>query len=200
MVKYFIIIWLSNNYKIYLSLKMKTNRINNKIMETKIITRVNNVDIIATSDEQLVPIRPICEALGIDVERQRRKIQEDEDLNSTAALTPAVGADGKEREMLCLPIRYIFGWMFTINPKNVKPEAQEAVRIYRRKCYDALYSHFFGTQKRQIEQNRVEISLLEELADLNQQQQQLKQTINEKRKKLEKLREERLKNEPQLFD
>lgn len=198
MVKYFIIIWLSNNYKIYLSLKM--NHINNKIMETKIITRVNNVDIIATSDEQLVPIRPICEALGIDVERQRRKIQEDEDLNSTAALTPAVGADGKEREMLCLPIRYIFGWMFTINPKNVKPEAQEAVRIYRRKCYDALYSHFFGTQKRQIEQNRVEISLLEELADLNQQQQQLKQTINEKRKKLEKLREERLKNEPQLFD
>jgi hypothetical protein len=179
---------------------MKTNHINNKIMETKIITRVNNVDIIATSDEQLVPIRPICEALGIDVERQRRKIQEDEDLNSTAALTPAVGADGKEREMLCLPIRYIFGWMFTINPKNVKPEAQEAVRIYRRKCYDALYSHFFGTQKRQIEQNRVEISLLEELADLNQQQQQLKQTINEKRKKLEKLREERLKNEPQLFD
>jgi antirepressor protein ant len=200
MVKYFIIIWLSNNYKIYLSLKMKTNHMNNKIMETKIITRVNNVDIIATSDEQLVPIRPICEALGIDVERQRRKIQEDEDLNSTAALTPAVGADGKEREMLCLPIRYIFGWMFTINPKNVKPEAQEAVRIYRRKCYDALYSHFFGTQKRQIEQNRVEISLLEELADLNQQQQQLKQTINEKRKKLEKLREERLKNEPQLFD
>ena len=82
----------------------------------------------------------------------------------------------------------------------MKPEAQEAVRIYRRKCYDALYSHFFGTQKRQIEQNRVEISLLEELADLNQQQQQLKQTINEKRKKLEKLREERLKNEPQLFD
>ena len=27
-------------------------------METKIITRVNNVDIVATSDEQLVPIRP----------------------------------------------------------------------------------------------------------------------------------------------
>lgn len=35
-------------------------------METKIITRVNNVDIVSTSDEQLVPIHPICEALGID--------------------------------------------------------------------------------------------------------------------------------------
>lgn len=169
-------------------------------METKIIARVNNVDIVATSDEQMVPIRPICEALGIDVESQRKKIQDDEDLSSTAVLSTAVGADGKERDMLCLPIRYVFGWLFTINPKNVKPEAQEAVRAYRRRCYDALYSHFFGSQKRQLEQNQIEISLLEELADLNQQQQQIKQTINEKRRKLEKLREERLKNEPQLFD
>ena len=169
-------------------------------METKTIVRVNNVDIIATSDEQMIAIRPICEALGISVERQRKKIQEDEDLNSVAALRAATGADGKRYEMLCLPVRYIFGWLFTINPANVKPEAQEAVRVYRRSCYDALYHHFFGTQRRQLEQNRQEIALLEELAELNQQQQQLKQTIADKRKKLEKLRDERLKNEPQLFD
>lgn len=169
-------------------------------MNTKIITRVNNVDIVATSDEQLVPIRPICEALGVDFAGQRKKIQEDEDLNSVVDLTPSTGADGKQYEMLCLPIRYIFGWLFTINPANVKPEAQEAVRTYRRRCYDALYAHFFGSQKRQLEQNQIEITLLEELADLNQQQQQLKQTISEKRKKLDKLREERLKNEPKLFD
>lgn len=37
-------------------------------MDTKIIARVNNVDILSTSDEQLVAIRPICEALGIDPE------------------------------------------------------------------------------------------------------------------------------------
>ena len=34
-------------------------------METKTIVRVNNVDIIATSDEQMIAIRPICEALGL---------------------------------------------------------------------------------------------------------------------------------------
>ena len=93
-------------------------------METKTIVKVNNVDIIATSDEQMIAIRPICEALGISVERQRKKIQEDEDLNSVAALRAATGADGKRYEMLCLPVRYIFGWLFTINPANVKPEAQ----------------------------------------------------------------------------
>ena len=169
-------------------------------METKTIVRVNNVDIIATSDEQLIAIRPICEALGIDAKVQRQKIQEDEDLSSVGVLSTSTGADGKQYEMLCLPVRYIFGWLFTINPKNVKPEAQEAVRVYRRSCYDALYHHFFGTQRRQLEQNRMEIALLEELAELSQQQQQLKQTIADKRKKLDQLRGERLKNEPQLFD
>lgn len=92
-------------------------------MNTKIITRVNNVDIVATSDEQLVPIRPICDALGIDYKVQWQKLKDDEDLSSTMVLSTTVGADRKEREMCCLPIRYIFGWLFTINPKNVKPEA-----------------------------------------------------------------------------
>lgn len=44
-------------------------------MKTKIITRVNNVDIVSTSDEQLVPIRPICEALGIDANGMKYSVQ-----------------------------------------------------------------------------------------------------------------------------
>lgn len=39
-------------------------------MEEKTIIRVNGVDIVATS-EGLIPIRPICDALGIDYSRQR---------------------------------------------------------------------------------------------------------------------------------
>ena len=72
-------------------------------METKIITRVNNVDIVATSDEQMVPIRPICEALGIDAEAQRQRIERDEILSSTTCMIKAVANDGKEREMYCIP-------------------------------------------------------------------------------------------------
>lgn len=169
-------------------------------METKTIVRVNNVDITATSDERLIAIRPICEALGIDYSRQVKKIKDDPDLASTVGVTPTVAADGKQRDMLCLPVEFIFGWLFTINPDNVNEEAREAVRRYRMECYRALYRHFTGSQKRQLEQNRAEIALLEELADLNQQQQVLKQTIADKRRKLEKLREQRLQNEPQLFD
>ena len=169
-------------------------------METKTIVRVNNVDIIATSDEQLIAIRPICAALGVDVDSQRKRIERDEILGPTAVMMTVVAADRKEREMYCIPLRYVFGWLFSIDTSRVNEEARLAVAAYKKECYDALYHHFFGTQRRQLEQNRQEIALLEELAELNQQQQQLKQTIADKRRKLEKLRDERLKNEPQLID
>lgn len=169
-------------------------------MTTSIITRVNNVDIVATNNaEKLVPIKPICEALGIDYKVQWQKIKDDEDLSSVMVLSTTTGGDGKSYEMCCLPVEFIYGWLFTINPKNVKPEAQEAVRKYRMLCYRALYQHFTDHVKRVNEQNKVEIALLEQLADYNQQKETITKGISETRRKLEKLREERLKNEPMLF-
>ncbi len=126
-------------------------------METKTIARVNNVAIVAGTDSQkLVPIKPICDALGIDYSTQVKKIKEDEDLQSTVGLSPIVAADGKDREMVCLPLEFIFGWLFTINPKNVKPEAQAAVRTYRMECYRTLYKHFSAySQFNEEKQNKL---------------------------------------------
>lgn len=125
-------------------------------METKTIVRVNNVDIIATSDEQLVAIRPICEALGIAYERQSTKIKEHPILCSTVTLRVMVAADGKQREMLCLPLEYIFGWLFTINPANVNEEAKEGLVRYQGECYHALFEHF-AARARFVEQKQKEI-------------------------------------------
>lgn len=117
-------------------------------MKTKTITKVNNVEILAFAENEsrLVPIKPICDALGIDMESQRKKIKADEDLNSISVLSTAVGGDGKDREMLCLPVEFIFGWLLTINPKNVKPEAREFVSKYRMECFRVLADHFLGAQ------------------------------------------------------
>lgn len=169
-------------------------------METRIVARVNDVDIIATTEEQLVPIKPICEALGVNYTTQIEKLKKHPIYGSVVPLRGITAADGKTYQTSCMPLRYISGWILSIHPDNVKEEVREHLIEYQLKCNDVLYDYFFGTYKRTNEQNRMEIALLEELADLNQQQQQLKQTINEKRRKLEKLREERLKNEPKLFD
>lgn len=116
-------------------------------METKnvnVLAKVNGVEIqiVENNASKLIPIKPICEALEIDYPRQFSKIKEDEFLSSVVALTPTTGADGKTYEMTCLPFEFVFGWLFTINPKNVKEEAREAVSKYRVECYRALFEYF----------------------------------------------------------
>lgn len=114
-------------------------------METqvKILAKVNNQQIIVVQNgEKRVPIKPICEALGISYPSQFTKLKEDEILSSTIVLSTTVGADGKDREMVTIPYKYVFGWLFSINPKNVNPEAAETVKKYKMLCYDILYNHF----------------------------------------------------------
>lgn len=130
-------------------------------MGTKIIARVNNVDILSTSDEQMVAIRPICEALGIDWEGQRQRIERDEILSSTAFTIKAVAADGKEREMTAVPYMFIFGWLFSIDVSKVNEVAKESVLKYKMECYKALFEHFtepqtFLKQKQEVMEKKVE--------------------------------------------
>lgn len=174
-------------------------------METKKIFTINNVDIVVTDDAQ-VPVKPICEALGVAYERQFSKLKEDEDFSSVITLRVTTGADGKQYEMVCLPHQFIYGWLFTINPKNVKPEAKESVRKYRKACYDALYHHFNGLQQRRNEQDAMEKSLLAERDAVDELEKNLKEqmTIAKKQKvdierKIERIRQERFTNEPTLF-
>jgi len=124
------------------------------------LAKINNVSIQLVTDEksqQLVPIRPICEALGIDDKVQRQKIKEDDFLSSVGVLSTSTGADGKQYEMFCLPLEFVFGWLFTINPKNVNPEAKEAVAKYRIECYRALFKHF-TSQSQFLQDKQVRIS------------------------------------------
>lgn len=44
-------------------------------METKIITIINDVEILATDDDEYVPIRPICQALNIDLSSQKKGLK-----------------------------------------------------------------------------------------------------------------------------
>lgn len=171
-------------------------------MTKKIITTINGIQITAVTNEDhevFIPIKPICDALGIDDKTQREKIQDDEILCSVGGLRPATGADGKTYEMYCLPLQYVFGWLFTINPKNVAPDARESVSRYRRQCYDVLYRHFAGSLRRTIETNEAEIELLRRINAAISREKEAKTDRRSAEEALEKLRAERLNPQPNLF-
>lgn len=114
-----------------------------KEVTTTLVAKVNGKEIVVIENgDKMVPIKPICEALGIDFSGQLQKLKEDPILGSTMELNPTVGADGKDREMVTIPFKFVFGWLFRIDSRNVKPEARDAVLRYQVECYDALYNHF----------------------------------------------------------
>jgi hypothetical protein len=83
-----------------------------------------------------VPLKRLCESLGIDYERQRSKVRNSQVLN--AALVSVPGTDGRHRKMLCLPLEDVGAWASTIDPGTLRPEVVEALRGYLEEPDEAL--------------------------------------------------------------
>lgn len=166
-----------------------------------LISKINGVDIVTVErdGEIFVPIKPICAALGIESAPQRDKLQNDEFFNSVSTIIVSTGADGKSYDMYALPLKFIYGWLATINPGKVAPEAREAVTRYRRECYDVLYEHFTGSMRRTIETNNAEIELLQQINSAISDEKEAKGRRKKAEEALGKLRAERLNPQPSLF-
>lgn len=107
-----------------------------------------------------IAIKPICEALKIDFESQRERIQKHRILSRLPSKRGVVAADGRIREMLCLPEKYIYGWLFSIQSDS------PGLIQYQEKCYEVLYEYFHGqityranalTHKNEIRERKTEI-------------------------------------------
>ena len=82
------------------------------------------------SGEVFVPIRPICDNLGIALAGQRERINRDPVL-SEVVTSVSVTLTQQAREMLCLPLKYIPGWLFGVNADRVKPEDRDRLIQYQ---------------------------------------------------------------------
>jgi hypothetical protein len=107
--------------------------------------------VVQSSDNErvvYVPLRPICDYLGLDWSGQRQRINRDPvlaDVVSGVVVTPTPLGDNpfaNPQEMLCIPLDYLNGWLFGVNANRVKPEAREKVITYQRECYAVLARHF----------------------------------------------------------
>lgn len=171
-------------------------------MDKQVITTVNGIQIVAVTDESyntLVPIKPICDAIGVAFERQFSKLKEHEILAPTVTLRVMVAADGKQREMVCLPLEFVYGWIFTINTKNVSKEAHDSVLRYQLECYQALYTHFAGSLRRRVEENEAEIKALQAVNEAIKGVKAAKAVQKEAEEHLDAIRKARLDTAPTLF-
>ena len=89
-------------------------------------------------------MKPICENIGLDWKSQYSRMKRDDVLNSTVVIITTVAEDGKNREMLCLPIQYLNGWLFGIDINRCNPEIRDTLIKYKKECYQALHDYWFN--------------------------------------------------------
>ena len=109
----------------------------------KELTRVpfHDTTIYTTADGTYVALRPVCEALGLDIDGQSQRLQRQS--WATTCMMQAVAADGKIREMVFINRRTFTMWLATIDTGRVKNErTRELVRTYQCEAADALDKYF----------------------------------------------------------
>lgn len=117
----------------------------------------------AADGEWYVAIKPICEVLNVDYIRQFKNLKEDEILGQLLSEQTTVAADGKVRNMTCLPEKFIYGWLFSIRSES------EDLKKYKLKCYEVLYGFFHGTMKRRTAALKTKTDMDLEILTLKEQ-------------------------------
>lgn len=83
--------------------------------------------------------------LDLDWSAQLQRIKRDEVFNSSMVIITIVAEDGKNREMNCLPLSMLNGWLFGVRENKVKPEIRDKLIHYKKECYVALHGYFYKT-------------------------------------------------------
>lgn len=112
-------------------------------MHNQIIPVSFHGDTLALVDHEgdpFVAMKPMTENMGLDWKGQYDKITEK--FGSVMEIIPTTGGDGKQYEMICLPLRKLPAWLYSINPNKVKPELREKIVRYQDECDDVLWKYW----------------------------------------------------------
>lgn len=107
-------------------------------------------DLITLKIEDVIytAVKPLVEAIGLDWGGQQQKLAKSGNKFNCRDIS-IVAKDGKIREMLCMPLKKLNGWLFSINPEKVRPDLKEKVIRYQEECFEALYNYWhFGKAER----------------------------------------------------
>ncbi len=88
-----------------------------------------------------VSVRSIATGIGLDSKAQQQKLLNQKDKFDCGVIT-SKGKDGRVCKMVCIPVKKIPGWLFTVNPNKIKEKARAPLELYQEKCFDILYDYW----------------------------------------------------------
>ncbi|EAA7274094.1 phage antirepressor Ant [Salmonella enterica] len=88
-----------------------------------------------------VAMRQIVENIGIDWTGQSVKLRKMKDKFNCRDIS-MVAADGKLRKLLCIPLKKLNGWLFSINPEKVRADIRDKLIKYQEECFTVLHDYW----------------------------------------------------------
>ncbi|WP_220711585.1 phage antirepressor N-terminal domain-containing protein [Citrobacter freundii] len=87
-----------------------------------------------------VAMRPIVENIGIDWAAQFVKLKkQSKKFGCCDIATPSKGGIQK---MLCIPLKKLNGWLFSINPEKVRADIRDRLIQYQEECFTVLHDYW----------------------------------------------------------
>ena len=100
----------------------------------------NELLVVEYNNQPYTPMKPIVEGMGLAWQAQYDKLKQR--FSSVIMEIMTTGKDGKSYNMICLPLKKLFGWLMTISPNKVKPELRDTVIMYQNECDDVLWDYW----------------------------------------------------------
>lgn len=87
-----------------------------------------------------VAMKPIVDNLGMSWTSQHRKLVNSGEKYGYAHMS--IPSKGGIQEMLCLPLKKLNGWLFSINPEKVRADIRDKLIQYQDECFTALHDYW----------------------------------------------------------
>ncbi|EAV6315687.1 phage antirepressor Ant [Salmonella enterica] len=87
-----------------------------------------------------VAMRKIVENIGIDWTGQSVKLRKQKEKFGCRDIS--IPSKGGIQKMLCIPLKKLNGWLFSINPEKVRADIRDKLIQYQEECFTVLYDYW----------------------------------------------------------
>lgn len=98
----------------------------------------DHITTIAWSDNHYVAMRPIVDTLGLSWGSQSEKLDDER----YSVIRIPCGTPGGTQQTICIPLKKLNGWLFSINPNKVRADLRDKLIRYQEECFEVLYQYW----------------------------------------------------------
>jgi hypothetical protein len=109
---------------------------------TSIAFHNDTLFILEHEGEPYTPMRPIVEGMGLAWKPQFQKLMDHKKRWGVTILVTQLPGDIQRRDVTCMPIRKLPGFLATVSPNKVRPEIRDRIIAYQDECDEVLWRHW----------------------------------------------------------